>query len=201
MTGIWTRERSVECCQTAVSQHQSTACESQKFKTAPCAEDPAAQRRGTGTFGVQMPASPACQACARPSEVFVPVRPEQGRACCRRTQLPPEVEFRLHTPAPRLHPLQYHQLLGELDRRPAKHIFREDRVGGQQCSKLRAASHRLVQQIVPQDALRQLQQKWNERSALRSRAAEFGLGGATLPDHRHCEVAEAVRYPTLMVKT
>ena len=44
--------------------------------------------------GVQMPASPACPARARPSEVFVPVLPEQKRACPRRTQLQPEVELR-----------------------------------------------------------------------------------------------------------
>ena len=48
--------------------------------------------------------------------VLLPVRPEQGRACPRRTQLQPEVEFRLQTPAPWIHRPQCHQLLGELDR-------------------------------------------------------------------------------------
>ena len=40
-------------------------------------------------------------------------------------KLQPEVEFRLQTPAPQIDRLQCHQLMGELDRRPAKHVFRD----------------------------------------------------------------------------
>ena len=100
-------------------------------------EDPRAQRRGTGTLikkrssktlevAVAFKCTPLLRAKrARPSEVFVPVRPEQGRACSRRTQLQLEVEFWLQTPAPWIHRLQCHQLMGELYRRPAKHVFRD----------------------------------------------------------------------------
>ena len=73
---IWTRERSVECCRTAVSQHPSTVCEGQNKRknnfvrwrsksSTVCHrhldQETVEQDPGSGS-GVQMPASLACQA-------------------------------------------------------------------------------------------------------------------------------------------
>ena len=210
----------MECCRPAVSQHPSTACEGQKKReTTLCAEDPGAQRRGTGTLIKKRP--------SKTLEVAVGFKcPPLLRA--KRALFVPPKSSSLHVQnkdglAPDAHSSSQRWSFGfrpqhlgstdsnatncwaNFDRRLAKHVFREDRVGGQSHVTVQQTSgchsHRLVQQIVAQDALRQLHQKWHECSALRSRAAEFGLGGAVLLDHRHCEVAEAVRYLTLMVKT
>ena len=138
-----------------------------KRKATLCAGDPRARRCATGTLikkrsrqdpgsgsGVQMPASLACQ--ARTS--LRSLRPCTSRT---RTGLPQTHTaparggvFGFRNPASWIHRLQCHQLLGELDRRLAKHVFREDRAGGQSHVTVQQTSgyhsYRLVQQIVAQ---------------------------------------------------